>query len=288
VGVHEHRPERLVARLERGARELDAALQVPHVHVVDHGAILVHVPGGDLDGRQAEVTDIVLVHGAWHGAWCWRRVLPSLWAAGHRPVLVTLTGLGERAHQLSPAITVGTHIDDVVTAVRAEECHDALLVGHSYAGLVITGAADRLDHAVGGLVYVDGVVPAPGESWADSNPPETQAARRAAIARLGHLPPPSPAAFGVTGADAEWVARRQTPHPGGTYDDPVDFDATRWAARDRTYVACTAPALATIAPARQRVAAQDGWNLAELTTGHDPMVTAPDELIAVLLALAAG
>jgi pimeloyl-ACP methyl ester carboxylesterase len=233
------------------------------------------------------VTDIVLVHGAWHGAWCWRRALPALWAAGHRPVLVTLTGLGERAHQISPGITLGTHIADVVTAVRAEECHDALLVGHSYGGMVITGAADRLADAAGRLVYVDAVVPAPGESWADCNPPETQAARRADIARHGHLPPPPAAAFGLTGADAEWVARRQTPHPGGTYEEPVHFDAARWAARERTYVSCTAPALPTIAPSRERVAGQPGWDRQEIATGHDPMVSAPGDLAAVLLALAA-
>ncbi len=90
------------------------------------------------------MTDIVLVHGAWHGSWCWRRVLPLLWLAGHRVVPVTLTGLGERAHQISSGITLGTHVEDVVAAMRAEECSDAVLVGHSYGGLVVTGAADRL------------------------------------------------------------------------------------------------------------------------------------------------
>ena len=90
------------------------------------------------------MADIVLVHGAWHGSWCWRRVLPLLWLAGHRVVPVTLSGLGERAHRLSPEITLTTHVDDVVTAMRAEECSDAVLVGHSYGGLVITGAAGWL------------------------------------------------------------------------------------------------------------------------------------------------
>ena len=90
------------------------------------------------------MADIVLVLGAWHGSWCWRRVVPLLWLAGHRVLPVTLTGLGERAHQLSPEITLGTHVDDVVTAMRAEECSRAVLVGHSYGGLVVTGAADRL------------------------------------------------------------------------------------------------------------------------------------------------
>ena len=87
--------------------------------------------------------DVVLVHGAWHGAWAWRRVLPLLWAGGTRPITVSLTGLGERAHALGPSIRLQTHVDDVVTAVRAEECRGAVLVGHSYAGLVVSAAADR-------------------------------------------------------------------------------------------------------------------------------------------------
>ena len=233
------------------------------------------------------MTDVVLVHGAWHGAWCWRRVLPPLWAAGHRVVTVTLTGLGERAHQLSPSITLGTHVLDVVTAVRAEECRDAVLVGHSYGGLPVTGAADVLGDAVARLVYVDAVVPEPGDCWSTRNPPEVQEQRRAAIARHGHLPPPPPEAFGLTGSDAEWVGRRQTPQPAGVYDDPLPFDAARWAARPRTFVDCTTPPLATIDPSRRLVREQPGWEVVELATGHDPMVSAPAELARLLLAVAA-
>jgi pimeloyl-ACP methyl ester carboxylesterase len=232
------------------------------------------------------VADIVLVHGAWHGAWCWRRVVPLLWLAGHRVVTVTLSGLGERAHQLSPDITLATHVEDVVTAMRAEECDRAVLVGHSYGGLAVTGAADRLGNEVGRLVYVDAVVPLPGEAWSTRNPPEVQADRRAALARHGFLPPPAPAAFGLTGADADWVERRQTPQPAGVYDDPLHFDAARWAARPRTFVDCTTPSLPTIEPSRQLVRSQPGWEVVELETGHDPMISEPADLAAVLLTVA--
>ncbi|NEK60478.1 alpha/beta hydrolase [Geodermatophilus sabuli] len=229
------------------------------------------------------MTDIVLVH----GAWCWRRVLPLLWAAGHRVVTVTLSGLGERAHQLSPAITMDTHVQDVVTAVRAEECRDAVLVGHSYGGMVVTGAADRLGDVVARLVYVDAVVPSEsGECWSTRNPPAVAAQRRAAIAEHGLLPPPPASVYGLTGADADWVERRQTPQPPGVYDDPLDFDVGRWAARPRTFVDCPAPALPTIGPSRELVRSQPGWEVVELATGHDPMVSAPDELAALLLAVA--
>lgn len=232
------------------------------------------------------MADIVLVHGAWHGSWCWRRVLPLLWLAGHRVVPVTLSGLGERAHELSPDITLDTHVADVVTAMRAEECSDAVLVGHSYGGMVVTGAADRLGTEVGRLVYVDGVVPVPGEAWSTRNPASVQAERRAAIERHGFLPPPPPSAFGLTGADAAWVERRQTPQPGGVYDAPLPFDADRWASLPRTFVDCTTPALATIDPSRQLVRSQPGWEVVALDTGHDPMISAPADLVAVLLTVA--
>jgi len=110
-------------------------------------------------------SSIVLVHGAWHGAWCWRRVLAPLWAAGHRVFPVTLTGVGERAHQLSREITLHTHIEDVARVIEAEELDQVLLVGHSYAGMVITGVADRMAARIRRLVYLDAVVPLPGESW---------------------------------------------------------------------------------------------------------------------------
>ena len=232
------------------------------------------------------MADIVLVHGAWHGSWCWRRVLPLLWLAGHRVVPVTLSGLGERAHQLSPDITLDTHVEDVVTAMRAEECADAVLVGHSYGGMVVTGAADRLGEEVGRLVYVDGIVPLPGEAWSTRNPASVQAERRVTIARHGYLPPPPPSAFGLTGADADWVERRQTPQPGGVYDPPLPFDADRWAARPRTFVDCTTPPLPTIDPSRELVRSQPGWEVVELDTGHDPMISAPADLAAVLLTVA--
>ena len=232
------------------------------------------------------MADIVLVHGAWHGAWCWRRVVPLLWLAGHRVVTVTLSGLGERAHQLSPEITLATHVEDVVTAIRAEECDRAVLVGHSYGGLAVTGAADRLGTEVGRLVYVDAIVPLPGDTWSSSNPPEVQAARRAAIARHGFLPPPPASAFGLTGADADWVERRQTPQPAGVYDDPLQVDAERWAARPRTFVDCTTPSLPTIEPSRMLVRSQPGWEVVELETGHDAMVSEPADLAAVLLTVA--
>ena len=231
------------------------------------------------------MTDFVLVHGAWHGAWCWRRIVPRLWEAGHRAFAVSLTGTGERAHLLSPAIRLSTHIEDVAAVIEAEELQGAVLVGHSYAGMVITGVADRLAGKLAHLVYLDASVPLPGESWSSPHPPHVQEARRKVIAETGAIPPPDPSIFGLAGDDAAWVARRQRPHPGGVYDDPLSFDAVRVAALPRTFIDCSAPALETIMPSRQRARTQPGWRHAEIVTGHDPMISAPDELLGILLAL---
>lgn len=233
------------------------------------------------------MTDFVLVHGAWHGAWSWKRVLPALWSAGHRAFAVSLSGVGERRHALSPSITLDTHIEDVLAVIEAEELRGAVLVGHSYAGMVITGVADRLNdaRALSHLVYLDAVVPLPGESWSSGHSPQTQAQRREAIARHGALPPADPAVYGLSGEDHAWVARRQTPQPGGVYDSPLTFDPQRVARWPRSFIDCTSPALATIDGSRQRVRSEPGWNMIEIATGHDAMVSAPDELLGALLAL---
>ncbi|AKJ27588.1 alpha/beta fold hydrolase [Caldimonas brevitalea] len=231
------------------------------------------------------MADFVLVQGAWHGAWCWKRVLPALWQAGHRAFPVSLTGVGERAHLVGTPITLQTHIDDVVNVIEAEELQRAVLVGHSYAGMVITGVADRLAERIAHLVYLDAVVPAPGESWASGHSAETQAARRKAIAEQGTLPAGDPAAFGLTGEDAAWVARRLTPQPGGVYDSALSFDAQRVWALPKTFIDCTDPALPTIAASRQKVRREPGWRVVEIATGHDAMISAPEPLLQALLAL---
>lgn len=233
----------------------------------------------------------VLVHGAWGGAWIWRRVLAPLRAAGHEVHAVTLTGDGERAHLRRREIGLQTHIADVVGLVEAEELDGIVLVGHSYGGQVITGAADRLlarnAGAVRQLVYVDAMVPLPGEGWGDKHEPAVVAARTAlAEANDFALPPPDPADFGIAGADRDWLLRRQVPHPFGPYREPMAFDGERWARVPRAFIDCTQPAYATIAAMRTRVRQMPGFEVFELQTGHCPMVSEPQALVDLLLCLA--
>ena len=234
----------------------------------------------------------LLVHGAWHGAWCWQHVTQALIRDGHRAHAVTLTCLGERAHLMSPAITLETHISDVVNAMESEELHDVVLVVHSYAGMLGTAVADRLPHRLKHLVYVDAVVPKVGESWSSTHASATRQARL--VAAQSHpdysFPAPDPAIFGLADADYQWVKRRQTPHPGHTYEAPLQFDAKRVAQTPRTFINCTRPTLATIDVIRTRVQDPRFWDGAwlpgsrrvDMATGHDPMISAPEELTAVL------
>jgi len=241
------------------------------------------------------MTNFLLVHGAWHGGWCWRNVVPRLTQAGHRVHAVTLTGVGERMHLMTPAITLETHITDVANAIEMEEMDRIVLVVHSYAGMIGTAIADRMPERLRHLVYVDAVVPKPGESWSSTHASATREARL--VAAQGSpdfsFPPPDPAIFGLSASEYEWVKRRQTPHPGHTYQAPLDFDPLRVAAIARTFVSCTAPALATIDAARQRVRDRAFWDgawhsgggarIVEMKTGHDPMISAPAEFARILL-----
>jgi pimeloyl-ACP methyl ester carboxylesterase len=243
------------------------------------------------------MANFVLVHGAWHGGWCWQRVTLALQAQGHRVHALTLTGLGERAHLLSPAITLDTHIDDVLNLIEAEELKDVVLAVHSYAGMIGTAVADRLAGKIKHLVYVDAVVPKPGESWSSTQSAAVQQERMAAAQATDNFsfPPPDPKVFGLVDADHAWVKRRQTPHPGNTYQAPLNFDVQRVAAIPRTFVNCTQPALGTIEPSRLRVKDAKFWDgawlpnsaIVEIKTGHDPMISEPAALTKILLDCAA-
>jgi pimeloyl-ACP methyl ester carboxylesterase len=112
----------------------------------------------------------VLVHGGWHGGWCWQKVIPFLEAAGHEAYAPTLTGLAERASELSPDVGLDTHIQDIAGLLEEKNLHGVILVGHSYGGMVITGVVDQVPERIAHLVYFDTFVPRDGESMVDVSP----------------------------------------------------------------------------------------------------------------------
>lgn len=235
----------------------------------------------------------VLVHGAWHGGWCWRRVAEVLTAHGHRVFAPSLTGLGARAHLFSRDIALQTHVADILAVVETEELNDFVLVGHSYGGFVISGVADTLRERVAHYVYLDGSVPpdmAPGASfsWAGFNPSEAREARLKSVREEGQgvaLPAPPPSAFAVTEpADVAWLQRRLRPMPVGTYLGTFTFQNAGSNGLKRTYIASTKPPYALLASTRDSVRGDPTWSFTTLEAGHDSMVTAPDELASLLMA----
>ena len=116
------------------------------------------------------MSTFLLVHGAWHSGRCWERVAPLLEAAGHRVFAPSLTGYGDKAHLLGPEVGLDTHVDDVVRVITEEDLSDVILVGHSYAGLVVSSAANRIPERIAHLVYLDAMVPDDGESAVDVQP----------------------------------------------------------------------------------------------------------------------
>jgi pimeloyl-ACP methyl ester carboxylesterase len=230
----------------------------------------------------------VLVHGGWHGGWCWRRVADRLRALGHTVFTPTLTGLGERAHLLDDSVSVATWVADITGVIEAEELSEVILVGHSLGGLVVSGVADKLAARLRDLVYLDASVVPAGMSPFDESPPE-QVERRMRLAAGGStVPPYPPEAFGVTDPeDAAWLERRLTPHPMRCYTDPIVLEHPLANGARTTYIACTEPWYPSLAPSRKRAKEAPGWQWREIAAGHDVMVTAPDLLTAALAEIAA-
>lgn len=233
----------------------------------------------------------VLVHGAWHGGWCWDRLTPLLRAAGAKSFAPTCTGLSERS-LVSDKVGLKTFVDDIAGLLETENLTDVVLVGHSFAGLVISGVVDLWPERISHLVYLDAAIVPSGQSAFDLLTPDVVVARRqAARVFSGGLTMPAPpaAAFGVVAPeDARWLEARLTPHPIKSYEDKLQLAHPLGNGRPKTYIACIAPAYAATAPVRAWVRAQEDWHYRELATGRDAMITAPQALADGLLCFDGG
>jgi pimeloyl-ACP methyl ester carboxylesterase len=233
------------------------------------------------------MTTYVLVHGAWHGGWCWRRVARELEARGEEVYTPTLTGLGERAHLLSRDIGLETHVQDVFGVLTAADLTDVVLVGHSYAGVVVTVVADRASERLARLVYLDGVVPRDGECLYDRAPAQVKAhfEEQARLGGDGWRVPAAAASAQFLGLkreeDARWVLPKLTPHPIRTFREGARLGA-KWPSVQRSYINCIGDK-----PFGQprTVQAEGIDDYHELQSGHDAMVTVPREVAELLHAI---
>lgn len=230
----------------------------------------------------------VLLHGAWHGAWCWKKVAPALRQAGHDVFTPTQTGLGERSHLLSPAVNLETFALDLINLIVWEDLKDIVLVGHSFAGNAITAAADRIPERIGHLVYLDALVPISGQSAFSLVPPEVAQSRRALAQKTSGgltIPVPSADKFGVFDAqDGQWLMDKCTPHPIATYEQALTFEHPPGNGLPVTYIAVT-PYYQPTTSSRDYARAQRDWTYIEMAAGHDAMVTSPKDLTDILLSI---
>ena len=240
------------------------------------------------------MTTYVLVHGAWHGGWCWNKTAPLLRDAGAEVFAPTLTGLGERAHLnncLDPDdITLDLHIQDIVQLMRYEGLENVVLVGHAYAGMVITGVAEVCPERISHMVFVNGVIPASGESMVDQLIPvrgeEFAGWVRDQIKNgNGFLAAPASAEevgrrWGITNPDdLAWVGANVTPQPAAAMDSPVHIGNPKAASIPKNFVGGGESGFDSVAER----ARQAGWGVYPVDSGHDTMITHAEELVQILL-----
>jgi pimeloyl-ACP methyl ester carboxylesterase len=229
------------------------------------------------------VITFVLVPGACLGAWCWSRVAKLLAEKQHRVVALTLTGLGERSHLLSPDVELKTHIFDVVNAMKSQELRDVVLVGHSYGGMVASGVAELMQQSIASVVMLDALFPSDRQCAADLLPPPVrQIILKRASDGATAIPPPPAAMANVNEADQAWVDAQCTPHPIKCFLQPVALTGARDRIARKTFIRSSGYPSAEFDAAMSE-AGNGGWCTLEIAAGHLAMVDAPSQLCELLL-----
>lgn len=233
------------------------------------------------------MTAFVLVHGAFLGGWCWRDVAAQLRTAGHDVFTPTLTGLGERYHLATLETDLETHIQDILGVIDWEDLNDIVLVGHSYAGMVVGGVAGRRSDRIKAIIYLDAHIPRDGMSMVDMNPPErAQAFQRAAEAYNGwQIPPHTADYYGVRDKGLQgWIDAKCVPLPLKCLTSRADQTAVPHSAIARqVHVLCTDPMMPIFQKSHEWARARSGWECKEIATAHFLMVTAPKAVSDLLL-----
>ncbi len=243
-------------------------------------------PSGSAQAQTSPKT-FVLVHGAWHGGWCWRHVSDLLEKRGHKVFAPTMTGLGERSHLIDPKINLATHVSDIVNVIKWEGLSDIVLVGHSYGGMIISGVAEQAREAIGSIVFLDAFVPENGDSLATGASQPVREAIAALVQKGETAMKPVPAAvFRVNEKDRAWVDRMCTPHPLATLTDKITITGARDRVSKKAYIRAKGYPSVPFDGAQAKLAGNSAWRVYEMPCGHDAMVDMPDRLSEILLEVA--
>jgi pimeloyl-ACP methyl ester carboxylesterase len=229
------------------------------------------------------MTTFLVAHGAWSAGWAWKKMRPLFRAGGHELFTPTYTGIGERAHLGSPSIDLDTHIRDVIGVLEMEDLRDIALIGHSYGGMVATGVADRAHQRIARLIYLDAFVPKDGQSLLDLQSAETRDRIREATRTAGEgwRIPPNPMPPDTPEADVAWATPRRVPQPLKTFEQPLRLSDK--APPPRSYIYCQrARPDDGFRQFLQRAQREAGWHHYEIDASHNPHITAPQALMALL------
>ena len=229
------------------------------------------------------MSTFVLVHGAWHGGWCWKHVRRLL--TGHEVFTPSLTGLGERKHLAGPHVDLDTHIADIVHLLQMEDLREVTLVGHSYGGMVVAGAADRAHQRIKRLVYLDAFVPEDGKCLLDYAVPERAARMREEGEKLGSVSPPPLSLWGVSKQEhVDFIKPREVRHPFRTMSQPIKISNPEALRKiPKTFVYCSSPATGSFDQFAAKYRSDPAWKFYELKTGHDAMILMPERVAEILL-----
>lgn len=222
----------------------------------------------------------VLVHGAWHGGWCWDKLTPLLESEGHQVFTPTLTGLGERSHLLTTQTDLITHVQDIVNVLEYENLSDVILVGHSYAGMVISGVAEKAAKRLRQLIYLDAYLPENGKTVNDYN---KAGASSAEVENSNRLPVCcTPQVFGVTNnEDIKWMSSRLGDHPFKTLTQSLQLTSDNDKQPKKTFIQLTE--WSQFVEASERAKSKGFGYHKFLSGGHDAMISKPKELRDILL-----
>ena len=171
-----------------------------------------------------------VVHGAWSGGWAWKKMRPLMAARGHELYTPTQTGIGERAHLAHRDLNLESHIQDMLAVLEFEDVRNAILVGHSYGGMVATGVADRARERFTHLVYVDAFAPEDGKSANDYAAERREAMRKNAVDGW-KVPPLNPIPPDTSPEDVAWVTPRRVPQPLQCFEFMFDLSQSNSVSR---------------------------------------------------------
>jgi pimeloyl-ACP methyl ester carboxylesterase len=232
----------------------------------------------------------VLVHGAWHGSWCWARVRRALLDQGHDVFTPTLSGVADRSHLLAPDIDLQRHIDDVINLILWEDLSSVYLCGHSYGGCVISGVGDRLPDRIAAMIYLDAFVLEDGQCLHDLLPDDHREMQLGLAAEHGdgwRVPPIPAEVFNVNPTDRDWVDRQCTPQPLATFRQALPLGCGLSQIARHHFIYASGWGATPLAGSYQR-ARDRGWTTSEIACGHDVMLDCPDALVAELVGVASA